>query len=74
MKPSETGLLATETTVEAVAAAVAKLIGDPELYQRCSAGALRYGKENLSWQVIAERICDVVATVADTLDYGPGQG
>ncbi len=74
VKPGETGLLATETTAEAVAAAVAKLVGDPELYQRCSAGALRYAKEDLSWCVIGERICDLVRTVADTLDDGPGQG
>ena len=64
VKQGETGLLATETTAEAIAAAIAKLIRDPRLYERCSAGALRYAKEGLSWCVIAERICEVVRTVA----------
>lgn len=49
-----TGRIAATVTAEAVEEAIASLIDDPELYARCSSGALDFARDRLSWGAIAD--------------------
>lgn len=54
-----TGVVAEAVTPEALAAAIRRLAADPDLYRRCSAGALRVAREELAWSAIAAKVLDV---------------
>ena len=59
----ETGLLARDMSVEALADAIRRFASDPELLDRCGAGALAHARHELSWRRSAEVVADVVAAV-----------
>lgn len=67
----QTGRLAAALTAEAVAEAVADLAGDPVLYERASAGALRYAHEMLSWDAVAAGLVDIAARLGPRRTAGP---
>ena len=59
-----TGLIAEETTAEAVAAALRRMLADAELYERCAAEALREVEGTLAWPAIAARIAAITREMA----------
>ncbi|WP_109122050.1 glycosyltransferase family 4 protein [Azospirillum sp. TSO22-1] len=63
VEEGRTGRIAAAVTAEAVAAAAAALIDDPEGYARCSQGALAFARDRLSWEAIAAGYLDVAAAV-----------
>ena len=46
----DTGLLARDMSAKAFADALADMINNPELFDRCTAGALRYAQTDLNWR------------------------
>ncbi len=52
----QTGFLAEETTPESIAAALDKLMSDPDAYNRCSVNALKDARSRLSWGTVAKRV------------------
>lgn len=67
----QTGALAENVSAEAVAAAIARLLADPDLYQGCSAGALALAKDELSWAKAAGK---VAGAMGDVLNRGTVAG
>jgi glycosyltransferase involved in cell wall biosynthesis len=55
VRPGENGLLVPEGDVDALAAAVQTLAGDPDLRARMGAAAQRLIREELTWDAVAER-------------------
>lgn len=53
LRDGETGLLARAPTAEALAEAIGRMITDPALYERCSAGALAAARGTLGWEGVA---------------------
>jgi glycosyltransferase involved in cell wall biosynthesis len=49
----ETGLIAEAPSAAALAGAIARLMSEPALYERCAAGALNAAQEALSWDKVA---------------------
>ncbi|WP_246725600.1 glycosyltransferase family 4 protein [Beijerinckia sp. L45] len=64
IRDRETGILADAVTAVALADAIVTLVHDPELYSRCSAGALRHARDDLSWSRVAARVAAIAADVA----------
>lgn len=64
VRPGETGLVAGGMTPEDLATAIRRLIDDPSLYEACSAGALRYARDELGWAKIAAKVAEIVNEVA----------
>lgn len=60
---SETGLLARDMSAEALANAIQRFASDPELLDRCGAGALAHARHELSWRRSAEVVAEVVSAV-----------
>ena len=54
-----TGLVAAAVTPESLAASIYQLATEPDLYERCSAGALDHAREALAWSAIGQRVLDV---------------
>ncbi|MCB2228214.1 MAG: glycosyltransferase family 4 protein [Desulfarculaceae bacterium] len=54
----QTGLLARGVNAPALAEAIARLAGDPELYGRLSAGAMRYVAQSVAWPLLAGQMVD----------------
>ncbi|WP_448204528.1 glycosyltransferase family 4 protein [Azospirillum sp. sgz302134] len=53
VRADETGVLASAVSVEALAAALERLITDKNLYEHCSRGARAFADRELSWDAIA---------------------
>jgi len=60
----QTGVIAKSIGPEDIACAIQSLIDDPLLYETCSAGALRYSQEKLSWSMIATEVANIVKQVS----------
>jgi len=58
-----TGLIATSVTAETLADTILRLAQSPDLYEACSAGALRHAQETLDWGVIAKRVSGIIDDV-----------
>lgn len=52
----DTGLLAKSTTSKAIADAICELTTNHELYEHCSAGAVKMANNDLSWQVVGRQV------------------
>ena len=63
IRHEETGLIAKSVTPEGLASAIRRLLDDPTLYERCSAGALAHARDDLGWDTIAARMVDVAGEV-----------
>ena len=63
IRHEETGLIAETVTPEGLASAIRRLLDDPALYERCSAGALAHARDDLGWDTIAARMIDVAGEV-----------
>jgi glycosyltransferase involved in cell wall biosynthesis len=59
----QTGLLACDASVKALADAIATMILDPALLDRCAVGALNYAREDLNWDRIARVVAEVITAV-----------
>ncbi len=53
-----TGRIAASVDADALAAAAASLMTDAALYRRCSAGALQFARDTLSWEASAARVME----------------
>lgn len=60
-----TGTVAASATPSAVADAIARLVRDPALYERCSHGALTAAREELSWPAVARGVGAALRTAAE---------
>ena len=58
-----TGLLARDMSVEAFADALAQLITDPVLFDRCAAGALQHAQTELDWHKCAKVLHEAIQKV-----------
>jgi glycosyltransferase involved in cell wall biosynthesis len=58
-----TGLIADSVTAEALARSIAQLATSAEIYEACSAGALRHAQVTLDWRVIAKRVSGIIDDV-----------
>lgn len=58
-----TGRVAAAVDAEALAAAVAVLMTDGELYRRCSEGALRFAHDALSWDAAAAGVMAAAGSI-----------
>ncbi len=58
-----TGLLARDMSVAGLADAIAELAGDPELFDRCAAGALVHARDELNWRRSAETVAAAINAV-----------
>ena len=58
-----TGLLAQDMSVEGLADAIAELAGNPELFDRCAAGALAHAQDELNWRRSAETVAAAIDAV-----------
>ena len=63
VRHEETGLIANEVTASSLAMAIRRLLDDPSLYERCSAGALAHAREDLGWDTIAARMMEAAGEV-----------
>jgi glycosyltransferase involved in cell wall biosynthesis len=61
--PGETGLIARDTTADALADAIAELVGKPELLEQCARGALDHANGALSWRNGAQVVAEAIAAV-----------
>jgi glycosyltransferase involved in cell wall biosynthesis len=59
LEPLDPGLVAADTTAEAIAAAVLVMAGDPERLQRARARAPSVVMPAMSWDAVADRYLDV---------------
>jgi glycosyltransferase involved in cell wall biosynthesis len=59
VEDGETGLLVTPGDVEALRAALERLLADPELRRRLGRSARRRAVERLSWETVTDRIVQV---------------
>lgn len=76
LRDEENGLLVEAGDVPALAAALDRLLEDPELYDRLRSTALAEVREQYSWPVLAERIDAVYRELAGTKPDGsllPGE-
>jgi glycosyltransferase involved in cell wall biosynthesis len=60
----ETGIVAADTTPEAIAEALNRLVDDEALRLRCAMGARKHATEVLSWSVIAAEFSAVLKRIA----------
>lgn len=58
-----TGLLARDMSVAGLADAIAELAGNPQLFDRCAAGALAYAQDELNWRRSAETVAAAIDAV-----------
>ena len=63
VRHEETGLIAAQTTASGLAHAIRRLLEDPALYEKCSAGALAHAREDLGWDSIASRMVEAARDV-----------
>ena len=49
--------------MNSLAFAIRRLLDDPALYERCSAGALAHAREDLGWESIAARMMQAAGEV-----------
>ena len=63
VRHEETGLIAEAVTASSLAFTIRRLLDDPALYERCSAGALAHAREDLGWESIAARMMQAAGEV-----------
>jgi glycosyltransferase involved in cell wall biosynthesis len=59
-----TGVIAEETSTDALRRAITTLLENPALYERCSAEAISESETRLSWETISAQIIQIVRSVA----------
>ena len=64
VRDQQTGAIAKGLHVSDLADAIQIFLDNPAAYGRCSAGALDFAREKLSWQPIAAKVSDIVADIA----------
>lgn len=57
------GLLAEELTALALSSAIRKLITSPELYEKCSLGAISEVSESINWSTVGQKISSKIEKV-----------
>ena len=63
VRHEQTGLVTSDMTPDSLAHAIARLMDDPELFDRCAAEALRHAQQDLSWARCAALVADALQTV-----------
>lgn len=61
----KTGLVTSDLSVQALVNAIRRFVCDANLYERCSAGALREVATNLSWPSVVMRLADVIKRIRE---------
>ena len=64
VRDEHTGVIAKGLQVSHLADAIQIFLDNPAVYGRCSAGALDFAREQLSWQPIAAKVSEIVADIA----------
>jgi glycosyltransferase involved in cell wall biosynthesis len=59
-----TGIIADSVKSKDVAKAIAELVNNPELYEKCSARALYEAENNLSWALTGKKVLGVLQEIA----------
>ena len=63
VRHEETGLIANEVTPSGLASSIRRLLDNPDLYEKCSVGALSHAREDLGWENIAARMMEAAGEV-----------